>query len=155
MNEKSPIRPIEATIAPSPESPFHGGEQAAQAHLGVRDIEPWARRVVRPYLPQEHRAFHTAQPFLVAAARDEAEQPWATLLVGDEGFVTSPDPYTLEIDARPHHGVRFGEPGRQPLAFDLGGLQRPSGHLGRGGVIFPRLFHPGQRGPVGTGARAR
>ena len=53
------------------ESPFHEGEQRVQQRLGVRDeIEPWARRVVRPYLPDEHRAFYAQLPFLVLAARD-------------------------------------------------------------------------------------
>lgn len=85
-------------------SPFHAGEQRVQERLGVRDIESWARKVVRGYLPEEHRAFHTALPFLVAAARDARGRPWATLLVGREGFVTSPDPRSLVIDARPAPG---------------------------------------------------
>ena len=87
------------------ESPFHEGEQQVQKRLGVRDeIEPWARQVVRPYLPEEHRNFHTALPFLVAAARDRKGQPWATLLVGPPDFVRSPDPKRLTIDARPLPG---------------------------------------------------
>ena len=85
-------------------SPFHRGEQEVQARLGVRDIEAWARKVVRPFLPEEHRAFHTALPFLVAAARDARGHPWATLLAGPTGFVTSPDPRTLVIGARPVAG---------------------------------------------------
>jgi len=83
-------------------SPFHEGEQRVQEQLGVRDaIEPWARQVVRPYLPEEHRNFHTSLPFLVAAARDGEGRPWATLLVGPPEFVRSPDPEQLTIDARP------------------------------------------------------
>lgn len=85
-------------------SPFHAGERQIQERLGVREIEPWARKVVRPHLPAEHRAFHTALPFLVAAARDGRGRPWATLLVGREGFVTSPDPRSLVIDAKPVPG---------------------------------------------------
>ena len=50
-------------------SPFHQGEHAVQERLGVRDIEDWARKVVRDHLPEQHRAFHTAQPFLVVSAR--------------------------------------------------------------------------------------
>lgn len=85
-------------------SPFHAGEQRVQERLGVRDIEGWARKVVRGYLPEEHRAFHTALPFLVVAARDARGRPWATLLVGPKGFVTSPDPRSLAIDAQPAQG---------------------------------------------------
>ena len=85
-------------------SPFHTGEQSVQERLGVRDIEDWARKIVRDHLPDDHRAFHTAQPFLVAAARDSNERPWVTLLVGPEDFITSPDPGSLAIAARPAAG---------------------------------------------------
>ncbi len=86
------------------ESPFHLGEQRVQKRLGVRDMEDWARKVVLDYLPEEHRAFHTALPFLVVAARDAQGRPWATLLTGPEGFVASPDLRSLVIDAEPVRG---------------------------------------------------
>lgn len=85
---------------PHDASPFHAGEQQVQERLGVRDIEDWARKVVRPTLPEQHRAFYEALPFLVAAARDAEGRPWPTLLVGEEGFVSSPDARTLSIAAR-------------------------------------------------------
>jgi ferredoxin-NADP reductase/predicted pyridoxine 5'-phosphate oxidase superfamily flavin-nucleotide-binding protein len=85
-------------------SPFHLGEQQVQERLGVRDIEDWARKVVRRYLPEEHRAFHTSQPFLIAAARDTQGRPWVTMLSGPDGFVTSPNPQTLVIAASPAPG---------------------------------------------------
>jgi hypothetical protein len=89
----------------SVESPFHAGEQAVQERLGVREgIEPWARKVVRPYLPEEHRAFYAALPYVVAAARDAAGRPWATLLAGAPGFIGSPDSETLLIDGGPVPG---------------------------------------------------
>jgi ferredoxin-NADP reductase/predicted pyridoxine 5'-phosphate oxidase superfamily flavin-nucleotide-binding protein len=76
-----------------------------QERLGVRDaIEPWARKVVRDHLPEEHRRFYSELPFLVAAARDARGRPWATLLAGAPGFVGSPDPATLAIAARPVAG---------------------------------------------------
>ncbi|MDD9915637.1 MAG: pyridoxamine 5'-phosphate oxidase family protein [Rhodospirillaceae bacterium] len=85
-------------------SPFHEGERQVQRRLGVGEIEEWARKVVRPYLPAQHRDFHTALPFLVVAARDDRDRPWATLLTGPDGFVTSPDPKSLVIDAKPSPG---------------------------------------------------
>ena len=87
------------------DSPFHAGEQAVQDRLGVRkDIELWARNVIREFLPEEHRDFYSAQPFVVAAARDRGGRPWATLLTGPPGFIHSPDPQTLMIGARPNAG---------------------------------------------------
>ncbi|MGI9409566.1 MAG: pyridoxamine 5'-phosphate oxidase family protein, partial [Hyphomicrobiaceae bacterium] len=64
----------------------------------------WARKVVRDHMPEQHRDFHTSLPFLVVAARDAAGRPWATLLEGPDGFVTSPDPRSLIIDAKPVSG---------------------------------------------------
>ena len=83
-----------------PASPFHLGERQVQEKLGVRDIELWAQKVVRPFMPDEHREFYTSLPFLVAGARDQAGRPWATLLFGREGFVESADPESLRIDAK-------------------------------------------------------
>ena len=78
-------------------SPFHIGEQEVQTRLGVRDIEAWARQVVRDHLPQQHRDFHTSLPFLIVAARDAQGRPWVTLLEGEDGFVQSPDAWNLVI----------------------------------------------------------
>jgi ferredoxin-NADP reductase/predicted pyridoxine 5'-phosphate oxidase superfamily flavin-nucleotide-binding protein len=85
-------------------SPFHHGEQQVQERLGVRDIEAWARKVVRDYLPEQHREFHTSLPFLIVAARDGKGRPWVTLLDGAEGFVTSPDDRHLAIESKPAKG---------------------------------------------------
>jgi ferredoxin-NADP reductase len=102
MTMAAPNSAPASASGPSGTSPFHEGEQLVQRRLGVRDaIEPWARQVVRNYLPEEHRAFHTSLPFLVAAARDGQDRPWVTLLTGAPGFVRSPDAEHLLIDAQP------------------------------------------------------
>ena len=81
-------------------TPFHAGERAVQSRLGVREsIEPWARKVVRSFLPEEHREFYAALPFLVLAARDERGRPWVSLVAGRPGFATSPDASALRIRA--------------------------------------------------------
>ncbi len=80
------------------DSPFHAGEQAVQRRLGVREqIEPWARKVIRPLMPAEHRAFYEALPYVIAAARDDSGRPWATILAGGAGFIESLDPKRLSI----------------------------------------------------------
>ncbi len=89
---------------PNP-SPFHRGEQELQERMGVRNaIEPWAQKVVRPWLPEQHRDFYEQLPFVVVSARDEEERPWATLLAGEPGFASSPDPERLEVRAKPVPG---------------------------------------------------
>lgn len=83
-------------------SAFHPGELAVQARMGVHDeVASRASRVVRPFMPDQHRRFYEALPFLVAAARDVEGRPWATLLTGSPGFVRAPDPHRLEIGALP------------------------------------------------------
>lgn len=76
-----------------------------QERLGVRErLEPWAKKVIRPYMPDQHRDFFAALPFVVIGARDAQDRPWATLLTGSPGFVRSPDATSLNIDAWPSHG---------------------------------------------------
>ena len=80
-------------------SPFHAGEEAVQARLGVQaSMAKWGRKVVRPWMPDQHRAFYEQLPFIVAAARDASGRPWVTLLTGKPGFVHSSDARTLELN---------------------------------------------------------
>ncbi len=100
MTDANQGRNADTQIA-NDESPFHEGERQVQQRMGVRDdIEPWARKVVRSVLSEQHRNFYAGLPFLVAAARDARGQPWATLLVGAPGFAHSPEPGRLAIEAQ-------------------------------------------------------
>lgn len=81
---------------------FHPGEVTIQQRLGVREqIEDVGRRVVRDHMPDQHRTFFAQLPFIVVGGLDSVRQPWATVLAGPAGFVRSPDPQTLMIDASP------------------------------------------------------
>jgi ferredoxin-NADP reductase/predicted pyridoxine 5'-phosphate oxidase superfamily flavin-nucleotide-binding protein len=85
-------------------SPFHAGEQTLQERVGMRDeMERFGRRVIRDYLPDQHRTFFGQLPYVVVGHVDDQGWPWATMLAGKEGFLKSPDPRTLTINARPHH----------------------------------------------------
>lgn len=81
-----------------PKSPFHAGELEAQTRAGVGDIASWAGGFIRDYLPDQHRAFHTAQPFLIVSGSDQEDRIWVTLVEGEEGFIKSPDPRSLTLD---------------------------------------------------------
>ena len=71
-------------------SPFHRGEQEIQARFGVRDkLEALGRRVIRDHVPDAHAEFFARLPLLLGGTIDEQEQPWASILVGRPGFVTS------------------------------------------------------------------
>lgn len=81
---------------------FHEGERAVQERLGVRSrIEELGRRVIRDVMLDQHREFFALLPFIVVGALDASRRPWASVLAGPPGFMHSPDPKHLVIDARP------------------------------------------------------
>ena len=77
--------------------PFHAGERAAQTRAGVA---PRAA-AIRDWMPDQHRAFFAALPFVLAATTDADGWPVATILAGAPGFVASPDARTLRVAAVP------------------------------------------------------
>ncbi len=81
-------------------SPFHSGEQAIQSLAGVRDrMELRGRAVIRDYMPEQHRAFFAALPFMVVGLADQSGHPWATTLSGSPGFMSSANENLLTINA--------------------------------------------------------
>ncbi|OYQ31810.1 FAD-binding oxidoreductase [Niveispirillum lacus] len=77
---------------------WHEGETALQERLGVaarmRDV---GARVIRDFMPQQHRDFYAQMPFIVAGSVDGKGDTWATLLGGRAGFITSPTATRLDI----------------------------------------------------------
>lgn len=76
---------------------FHPDELTAQERAGVATM----RSGIRDFMPEQHRSFFAALPYLLVAAGDVSGWPLATLLEGDPGFITSPDAGTLRIAALP------------------------------------------------------
>ena len=90
---------------PQGETPFHRGELRVQERLGVRrEAESQGRRIIHDHLPNQHRAFYGELPFLVIGMVDKRGRPWASLVSGRPGFLTSPDAGTLEVGAVPLSG---------------------------------------------------
>ncbi len=99
------------------ESPFHAGEIAVQKRLGVQDkIEAQGKRVIRDYLTEQHRQFYAQLPFLIAGTVDGSDRPWASILVGEPGFLSTPDERTLQVASRP----LFGDPITLAAGIDIG-----------------------------------
>jgi predicted pyridoxine 5'-phosphate oxidase superfamily flavin-nucleotide-binding protein len=103
------------------ESPFHVGELAIQTRLGVQErIDRQGRRMIRDYLPDQHREFFAQLSYVLVGTVDGDGQPWASLLVGEPGFIASPnlggaspeENRTLHIAAQP----LYGDPLHQTLA---------------------------------------
>jgi predicted pyridoxine 5'-phosphate oxidase superfamily flavin-nucleotide-binding protein len=103
-------------------SPFHSGEQRAQERAGVRDrIERMGQRMLRDFMPEEHREFFEQLPWLIVGSLDASGRPWASILFGEPGFVTSPHARALIVGALPV----AGDPLAQNLVADA-----PVGVLG-------------------------
>ncbi|MGN6234286.1 MAG: pyridoxamine 5'-phosphate oxidase family protein [Trinickia sp.] len=92
---------IDTTIvelnSPHRDSPFHAGEREAQARAGFTGSADSAGRSIRDYMPDQHRLFYAQLPFMIVGGADHAGQPWATIRIGQPGFVSSPDSRTLRI----------------------------------------------------------
>lgn len=86
---------------------FHEGERAVQARVGaavrarMAEIGP---RVIRDFMPDQHREFFEQLPFVVAGTVDADGQPWASVLSQPPGFIHSPDARHLLLRAQPLQG---------------------------------------------------
>lgn len=97
------------------ESPFHRGEQAIHARLGILErMDKQGRRFIRDYMLEQHRQFFAQLPYVIAGTVDDAGSLWASILVGKPGFLSSPDDRTLRVTAKP----LFGDPLIHTLAQD-------------------------------------
>ncbi len=76
-------------------TPFHPDELEAQRLAGGGSQGSG----IRDFMQDQHRDFFAALPYVVVAARDRG-WPAATVLEGEPGFVSSPDPVTLRVEAR-------------------------------------------------------
>ncbi|CAM4153202.1 pyridoxamine 5'-phosphate oxidase family protein [Bordetella tumulicola] len=81
---------------------WHEGEKFIQEKVGVAErMEAVGQRVVRDFMPDQHRAFYAQLPFIVLGSVDSEGNAWATFLEGRPGFMSSSTPTTLDIAARP------------------------------------------------------
>ncbi len=151
---------------------FHAGEIELQRQAGV--AERMARlgpQVIRDHMPEQHRRFFPLLPFIVIGSVDARGQPTASLLSAPPGFVWSPDPGRLRVDALPDAGDPLAQNLLPGAPLGLLGIQphtrrrnRVNGVvLGRDGAGFslfvrqsfgncPQYIHPREATYVGGGA---
>ena len=103
---------------------FHAGEQAAQRRAGSRErmalIGP---KVMRDAMPDQHREFFEMLPFVLLGALDAQGQPWATLLAGPPGFMTTPNATELHIGALPSVADPLSDRLREGASIGLLGIE--------------------------------
>jgi len=91
-----------STPSSIPATPWHRGEIALQKAAGAYDrMRALGQRVVRDYMPEQHRQFFAQLPFVVAGTVDDHGNAWATFLTGRPGFMQTPDATTLSVAHAP------------------------------------------------------
>jgi predicted pyridoxine 5'-phosphate oxidase superfamily flavin-nucleotide-binding protein len=95
---------------------WHEGEVALQRELGVDErMAEIGPKVIRDFMPEQHRAFFRQLPFVVMGAVDGDGDAWATLRAGSPGFLSSPDSRSLhvalprEVDDPADQGMEDGD----------------------------------------------
>ena len=79
-------------------SPWHAGERQLQESVNASErMEVIGQKVIRDHMPEQHREFYQQLPFMLVGAVDAQGRPWATLLEGPPGFVSSADPQHLSL----------------------------------------------------------
>ena len=84
------------------------------ANLALRAAAA-GQRVIRAYMPEQHRLFFSALPWLLVGVQDKAGRSMALALTGAPGFIHTPTATTVTI--APHQPL---DPGDSPAsATDL------------------------------------
>ena len=81
--------------------PFHEGELEVQRRAGVASTAERVGRIVRHEIPDAARRFIAEQRFAILGAADQEGRVWASLLLGDPGFLSAPTDELLHVAARP------------------------------------------------------
>ena len=105
--------------------PFHRGELEVQTRLKVREQADYiGQNVINDHLTSEDGAFLSQLPYILIGAVDSKSRPWASILMGQPGFINSPDPRKLNINAK----MVFGDP--------LANLLTPASQVGLLGIEY-------------------
>jgi len=77
-------------------------------------------------MPEQHREFYNQLPFLIAGSVDQDGWPWASVLFGEPGFVSSPNETVLRIGASPATGDALTENRQVGAPIGLLGIELPT-----------------------------
>ncbi|NYZ13967.1 2Fe-2S iron-sulfur cluster binding domain-containing protein [Azospirillum sp. RWY-5-1] len=103
---------------------WHEGERFLQETVGVAGrMAEVGTRVVRDFMPDQHRDFYAQLPFIVLGSVDAGGDAWATVVEGQPGFMSSPTPTILDIAARPDPGDPAGQGMGDGAAIGLLGIE--------------------------------
>ncbi|WP_374680282.1 pyridoxamine 5'-phosphate oxidase family protein, partial [Hydrocarboniphaga effusa] len=115
---------MNATPARKKLETWHAGEKTLQSRAGVAErMDAIGQRVIRDFMPDQHRAFYAQIPFVVVGSVDRRDDAWATLITGTPGFISSPTPTTLDIQLRRDAGDPASDGWKAGAAIGLLGIE--------------------------------
>ena len=122
-----------------PRPAFHEGERRLHEAFGLAEkMAQVGQRAIRPAITPEDVQFFGRCSFLVFGLRDDAGRPWATMLSGEPGWVTLPDPARVIVGAAPatddpaRTGLALGAPiGTLAIDFETANRARANGRIKR------------------------
>jgi predicted pyridoxine 5'-phosphate oxidase superfamily flavin-nucleotide-binding protein len=82
-----------------PSNPFHAGEIAVQLRAGVRAEAQRLCSLICPEVQPAAEEFLSKQSLAIASSIDASNRSWASLLIGQPGFVRVVDQQMVEIQA--------------------------------------------------------
>lgn len=81
---------------------FHSGEVYIQQQFAMAEsMATVGEKVIRDFMPGQHRDFFASLPFVLVGSVDQELQPVASILTGVPGFISTPDEKSMRIGAQP------------------------------------------------------
>ncbi|MEP1230715.1 MAG: pyridoxamine 5'-phosphate oxidase family protein [Litorimonas sp.] len=91
------------------DTPWHSGESHIHEALQIIDkMKDLGQRMIRDYMPDQHREFFSELDFVILSALDQSGRVWPFIWSGEVGFMSSPDPKYLIIKKGPLSGQPEG-----------------------------------------------
>lgn len=108
------------------EEVFHAGERALQLRAGndVRErMAAHGAKIIRDFMPEQHRKFFEQLPFVVVGSVDDEGQPWASILANPPGFIASPTAQLITVSALPGSADPLAKNLRRGVSLGLLGIE--------------------------------
>mmetsp|Transcript_36815 Transcript_36815/g.59535 ORF Transcript_36815/g.59535 Transcript_36815/m.59535 type:complete len:420 (-) Transcript_36815:777-2036(-) len=90
------------------EAAFHDGEREAQRiafGFGEQvEIERFGSKFVRDHIVEQHALFYEKLPYAFIASLDEENRPWASIMIGEPGFMRCLDEHHVQVATSISHG---------------------------------------------------
>jgi len=131
-------------IGGASEPAFHNGERAVQVRVGAAErMARVGEQAIRQSMPEQYRQFFGLLPMALVGSIDGTGQPWASVLAGEPGFVSSPDAHTLCIRTNPTPGDPLIENLHAGAQVGILGLQAHTRRRNRANGVVSAVEHDG------------